>query len=129
MLSKGHVATKLQVINPWQMEVGGKVSINKKNKMTINQIFLKNTKKNKTRTWKKEDQKIKTIQKKKKRCVRIFKTWKKWFKDLKPKDHNDWNGEMLEQNTTKMIWRPMIKRRWKLGKKGGTYETMFKHEK
>jgi hypothetical protein len=36
---------------------------------------------------------------------------------------------MLEQNTAKMIWRPMIKRRWKLGKKGGTYETMFKHEK
>jgi hypothetical protein len=30
---------------------------------------------------------------------------------------------------TKKIWRPITKRPWKLGKKGGTYETMFKHEK
>lgn len=97
--------------------------------MAINQKFKKTQRKTKQELEKKKDQKIKTIQKRKKRCVRIFKTWKKWLKDLGPKDHNDWNGEILEHNTTKMIWRPMIKRRWKLGKKGGTYETMFKHEK
>lgn len=69
--------------------------------MAINQKFKKTQRKTKQELEKKKDQKIKTIQKRKKRCVWIFKTWKKWFKDLGPKDHNDWNGEMLEQTQQK----------------------------
>jgi hypothetical protein len=42
--------------------------------MTINQKFKKTQTKTRQELGKKKDQKIKTIQKRKKRCVRIFKT-------------------------------------------------------
>ncbi len=45
--------------------------------------------KNTPRTQKKERPKNQNNWKKGKRCVQLLKTWKKWFKDPWPKDHND----------------------------------------